>query len=296
MKKTITLGLITDLHQDIVCDGPQRLDAFLRKMRSVRPDALVQLGDFAIPAPQNQALVTRFNQAHRVALHVLGNHDTDGGYTKAQTMAFWQMPQRYYTRDLDGLRLIVLDGNDTGSPTHKGGYPIYVGPEQVAWLRAQLKSAPGPMLVLSHQPLAGPTAVDNAAEVQQVLGEFAEKVLLAINGHTHLDTLVRVQNVCYLHLNSASYYWVGGSYKHLSYPPEVHAKFPTVTSTCPYQKPLFSTLRVDLETGKVTLEKCEGQWQGKSPGELGALHNVALADGGEIIPAIRERQLYRRQN
>ena len=190
MKKTVRLGLITDLHQDIMHDGPRRLEAFLKRMHALRPDALVQLGDFAVPSPQNKALIAQFNKAHSLALHVLGNHDTDGGYTKQQTMDAWGMQQRYYAHELSGLRLLVLDGNDKGSPTHRGGYPIYVGPEQVEWLRAQLKGATEPVLVLSHQPLAGTGAVDNAMEIQQVLSEYADKVLLAINGHTHIDDIV----------------------------------------------------------------------------------------------------------
>ena len=33
----------------------------------------------------------------------------------------------------------MLDGNDRGSPRHRGGYPIYVGPEQVTWLKEELE-------------------------------------------------------------------------------------------------------------------------------------------------------------
>ena len=94
MKKTIRLGLITALHQDIMHDGPRRLEAFLKRMHALKHDALVQLGDFAVPSPQNKALIGQFNKAHPLALHVLGNHDTDGGYTKQQTMDAWGMRER----------------------------------------------------------------------------------------------------------------------------------------------------------------------------------------------------------
>ena len=293
MKKTLKLGLITDLHQDIMHDGEKRLGAFLEKMRALKPDALIQLGDFAVPSPQNKALIAQFNGAHPVALHVLGNHDTDGGYNKQQTIDAWGMPQRYYAHELSGLRLLVLDGNDKGSPTHRGGYPISVGPEQVEWLRAQLKSATGPVLVLSHQPLAGTGAVDNAHEVQQVLSEYADKVLLALNGHTHIDDIVRVAGVSYWHVNSASYYWVGDDYKHTSYSPEIHAKHPWIASTCPYRDPLFTLLTVELPHGKITLEGCESTWVGASPGELGVTKSLNLTDGEELAPRIRFRELRR---
>jgi Icc protein len=48
------------------------------------------------------------------------------------------IPSRYYARDIEGLQLLVLDGNDAGSPTYKGGYVSYVGKEQVEWLKEQI--------------------------------------------------------------------------------------------------------------------------------------------------------------
>ena len=178
-------------------------------MRREKPHATVQLGDFALPKPENQEVVDLFNQSSAMPLHVIGNHDMDNGHTKAQCLAAWGMPARYYAKDVQGIRLLILDGNETGSPRYKGGYTSYIGPEQRAWLREELAQAKGPAIVISHQPLAGPLAVDDALEIQEILGEFADKVLLAINGHSHLDYLLRIRRVPYLHLNSASYYWVG---------------------------------------------------------------------------------------
>lgn len=203
------------------------------------------------------------------------------------------MPQRYYARELEGLRLLVLDGNEKGSRTLKGGYPSYVGPEQLEWLRGQLQSAPGPVIVFSHQPLAGTNAVDNAKEVQQVLSEASTKVLLAINGHTHIDDIVRVGGVSYWHVNSASYYWVGEQYKHPSYRPELLAKRPVLASTCPYRDALYTWLTVELPNGKLTIAGAESAWVGPSPGELGATEALGLTDGEELAPRIRARELRR---
>ncbi|MCP4453094.1 MAG: twin-arginine translocation signal domain-containing protein, partial [Planctomycetes bacterium] len=84
LSKTVRIGCITDLHQDIMHDGPVRMDAFLEAMATVKPDAIMQLGDFAYPHKKNAPVITPFNQAHTHALHVLGNHDTDSGHTKQQ--------------------------------------------------------------------------------------------------------------------------------------------------------------------------------------------------------------------
>ena len=47
LEKPIKIGLITDLHHDVMHDGFQRLDAFLKAMKAEQPDAIMQLGHLA---------------------------------------------------------------------------------------------------------------------------------------------------------------------------------------------------------------------------------------------------------
>ncbi|MGI9456101.1 MAG: metallophosphoesterase family protein, partial [Aeoliella sp.] len=138
LEKPVRIGVIADLHHDVMHDGFARMEAFVKKMLASRPDAIMQLGDFAYPNAKNSKVVELFNHAHERSLHVIGNHDTDAGHTKQQCLDIWGMPGRYYTHDIEGLQLVVLDGNDGGSPTHKGGYKSYVGTEQTEWLKEQL--------------------------------------------------------------------------------------------------------------------------------------------------------------
>ena len=112
--KTVKAGLITDLHHDIMHDGAERLEAFLAQARKSNPDFIMQMGDFAYPNDKNKPLIDRFNNAHPTALHVIGNHDTDNGHTKAQCLEYYKMPSRYYTKEINGVCFIVLDGNDKG--------------------------------------------------------------------------------------------------------------------------------------------------------------------------------------
>lgn len=291
LPRPVRLGAIADLHQDIMHDGPARMRAFLERMRSDRPDALMQLGDFAYPAAKNREVIEAFNQTHEVALHVIGNHDTDAGHTKQECLEVWGMPSRYYARLVAGIRLLVLDGNDRGSPTYKGGYPAYIGPEQTSWLKEQLKASAEPVVVASHQPLAGSDAVDNAEELQTILGDAAEKVVLAINGHTHLDAVHRIRNVTYLHVNSASYYWVGSTHRHQSYSPAVHAAYPWIDRTCPYRDSLFATVTIDPATGTIQVQGRTSTWVGPSPAELGVTLEGKLLPGEEVAPRIRDRRL-----
>jgi predicted phosphodiesterase len=290
IKKPIKLGMIADLHQDVMHDGPARLKAFLDAMKEEKPDALVQLGDFAYPTKKNEPVTKAFENAHPRTLHVLGNHEIDGGHSFDQVAKLWGMKGRYYTENVNGLDLIVLDGNEKPK-NHKGGYPKYIGKEQLEWLAKQLKTLKGSILVISHQPLAGPGSIDNAGEVQALLDAAADKVLLAVNGHTHIDHVARAGKLSYLHVNSASYKWVGGSHRNKSYPAKVHSKFRWVEYTCPYRDSLFASLTIDPANGRIEVKGRESQWVGKSPSQLAIPTKYGLTNGKEICPKIRSRQL-----
>ena len=290
IKTPIKLGMIADLHQDVMHDGPARLQAFLDAMQEEQPDALVQLGDFAYPTKKNEAVTRAFENAHPRTLHVLGNHEIDGGHTFDEVAKLWGMKGRYYTENVNGLNLVVLDGNEKPQ-NHKSGYPAHIGEKQLEWLAKQLNTLNGPILVMCHQPLAGPSSIDNAEAVQTLLNAAADKVLLAVNGHTHIDHVARAGKISYLHVNSASYKWVGGSYRNKSYPAEVHSKFRWVEYTCPYRDSLFTTLTIDPSSGRIDVKGRESQWVGKSPSQLGIEAKPNLTDGKEICPKIRSRQL-----
>lgn len=293
LTKPIRLGLIADLHHDVMHDAPARLAAFLKEMAINPPDAIIQLGDFAQGKAKNRPFVKQFQEAHPVALHVIGNHDTDSGVSFEQLLQEWGMKSRYYRHDVEGLRLLVLDGNEK-PPEHKGGYPSHIGPEQIEWLKKELKSHAGPFLIFCHQPLAGPSAIDNAEQVQKILNDAADRIILTINGHTHIDDLIQTGNVAHLHINSASYQWVGGNHRHLSYPAEIHAANPWIEYTCPYRDPLFTTLTFDPESGEVQLEGRKSAWVGKSPEQVGVANQPGVVDGQQVVAEIRPRKIPRK--
>lgn len=191
----IRLGVIADLHGGLAVDADERLDAFLDAMADKDCHALIQLGDFAYPNQKHQSYADKFNAAHDSTIHVIGNHEFDLGLTRADCQKAWGIESAYYSRDLDGLRLLVLDGNEKGSPDYQGGYHSYVGNQQKNWLAAELKATDRPVVILSHQPLAGDSAIDNATEIQQLLTQHKDKIVLCINGHSHVDSLLQVDGV-----------------------------------------------------------------------------------------------------
>lgn len=289
-KSEISINIIADLHQDIMHDGKERMDAFVTYCRQTNADAVLQMGDFAYPSDKNKQVIEAFNNVHPVHLHVIGNHDTDAGFTKQQCIDYWGMTSAYYAYKLKDIWIIVLDGNEKGSPAYKGGYPSYIGTEQLKWLQNKLEEIDAPALIVSHQPLAGPLAVDNAKEVQQILSSYKHKILLAINGHTHIDDCLNINGVHYVHINSASYFWLGDRYKHQSYDRQIHEKYPWIAYTAPYMNALFTTITIHPKKKKIFIKGMKTEWVGKTPAELNYENKTGLQPGKEIIPAISSRK------
>ncbi len=274
--KQIKLGVIADLHGGLAVDASSRLDAFVAAMEKANCDALIQLGDFAYPNKDHQAFADTFNSAHDRTLHVIGNHEFDHGLTRNDCYRAWGIKNSYYRTDVGGVRILVLDGNDEGSPTYAGGYPSYVGKQQLEWLQRELESSLKPILILSHQPLAGVGAVDNAEDIQKLLARFKTKILLCLNGHTHVDSLVQIDGVSYLHVNSASYYWVGGK-----------------TRMAYYTDPLFASVSVDPESATIEVAPVVSAWKGKTPSQIGYFEKKGAPSQSIVTPQIRPHHISR---
>lgn len=271
----VRLGLIADTHVGLAPDAEQRLDVFLKTMADQAPDGLVQLGDFAYPQPAYQKWFDRFNQLTSHPIHTIGNHDYDHGCTAQDCRDRWGIPNRYYRHRVGPLTLLVLDGNEKGSPTHAGhgGYPSYIGPDQQAWLKQELQRADAPVLLISHQPLAGRSQIDNAEAIRTLLAPFREKLALCLNGHSHIDQHLELDGINYVHVNSASYYWLGGKQRWAT-----------------YRDPLFSELTFDFQQGVVHLAGRTSDWATASPQQLGYFDDKDPSLRKLVVPRISERQ------
>ena len=274
LKKPIRLGVMADLHGGLAVDADKRLQAFLDRMKTISCDGLVQLGDFAFPNAEHQHFPDQFNAAHPNTLHVIGNHEFDFGLTREDCYRSWKLEASYYHRDIGDIRVLVLDANEKGSPNHKGGYPSYIGPTQKAWLQTQLEQSSKPVLILSHQPLAGTSSIDNALEIQNLLSRFPEKILLCLNGHSHIDAYLQEKGVGFLHINSASYYWVGGK-----------------TRMAYYRTPLYTVLTIDPLTSTIHVEEKNGDWKNESPHEIGYFEKTNTPPEHVVTPQIRPHHI-----
>ena len=273
-RQPVRLGMIADLHGGLAVDAMARLDTFLSAMQKQPCHALVQMGDFAYPNAKHQPFADKFNAAHEQRIHVIGNHEFDHGLGRTDCYSAWGIQASFYRRDVQGLRLLVLDGNDTGSPTHRGGYPSFIGDRQKQWLDRELRSSDRPVLILSHQPRAGTSAINNAKEIQSLLAKHRSKVVACFNGHSHVDSLVQIDGVSYLHLNSASYFWVGGK-----------------TRMAYYSKSLFTTVTIDPESASLRVEASHAEWKEQSPKELGYFESKNRPPESIVTPQIRGRKI-----
>jgi 3',5'-cyclic AMP phosphodiesterase CpdA len=123
------------------------------------------------------------------AFFALGNHDRK----RAFYQGFLEEPERsgpyYYSRDHQGLRVIVLDSgvedNEAGS----------IDEAQLAWLREELgrKSEWGSILVLHHPPRGGLKTgiLSHSLTNSEALGDVLKggNVRAIFSGHTHQNSV-----------------------------------------------------------------------------------------------------------
>lgn len=269
-ENVVRFGVITDVHQDIMHDGEERIRSFLGAMNETNPDFVVQLGDFCVPEERNDSFMAAWNEFPGPRHHVIGNHDTDGGHNRDEVVEYYGMPARYYSLDHSGVHFVSLDGNDRGGTS--GGYPRFVADDQIRWLREDLASHDLPTVIMIHQPLDSSHGVDNRAAIRAVLEEAKKTpghadVIAVLAGHSHLDYCRLINGIHYLMINSASYQWVGGNHRHPSYPAEIHAKAPWIEYTCPYRDPLWATIEIDPVAGTIQVDGRSSSWVGPSPRE-----------------------------
>jgi len=286
----VRIGIVADVHQDIIHDGYARLRYFMDDMNRRQPDFIIQMGDFALPRPQNQPFLDVWNEFKGPAYHILGNHDMrDLGFTREQTMSWWGMKDRYYSFDQGDFHFIVLDGNDK-NPKPWSGYDRYIGDEQKEWLREDLKNTLKPTVVFIHQSLEAESGIANGKDIRAILEASKTtskqpKVIACLCGHHHTDYVKEINGIPYIQINSMSYKWVGANYQKERFAPHIENAFPTVKYTCPYKDPLYTLFTLDGKEGKIHIEGRATSFIAPTPAEIG----VPSSDG--MHPVITERNL-----
>ena len=281
----VRFGICADVHKDIIHDADRRLKIFIDAMNRERVDFIVQLGDFCRPYPANLGFMAIWNQFAGLGYHVLGNHDTDGGFTREQTLEFWGTKEKYYSFDTGGFHFMVLDGNDVKKENRAPGYPRFIGAEQLDWLKADLERTDNPTITFSHQSLENDQSIENNAEVRAVLENANkaagfQKVVASFSGHHHIDFVRTINDIHYIQINSMSYKWVGEKYRHARFSPEIEEAHPWVSYTVPYEDPLFAVVTLSAD-GTLKIDGTKSRFIPPLPSELGLPGDTSGPAGDE---------------
>ena len=250
-RNKIRFGIISDLHYDLMHDGERRAQQFIDTMNDEAPDFIIQLGDFCVPKPENDRLLEIWDQFRGESYHVLGNHDTDGGYNKEQTLSYWRMPARFYSFEKNGFHFVVLDGNEKSETKTINGYPRTIASEQQEWLKTDLRKTSLPCVIFCHQGLDNSNnGLDNGMEIRYLLEQINheagfKKVLLVFSGHHHLNYHNEINGIHYVQINSASYYWVGEEYRAEDLPDPIYNAHPILRHTLVYEDPIWAVVTID---------------------------------------------------
>lgn len=290
--RRVRFGLITDVHQDVMPDGVERIRAFVAAMKAAEPDFVVQLGDFCVPAPRNQPFLDAWNEFPGRRYHVLGNHDMDGGFTREQTVAYYGMPHRHYAFEAGPIRGLVLDGNEPGGTA--AGYKRFMGPEQLAWFEGELARADRPVVLFIHQPFDADHGgcLENSGAVRALLARAEQRrpgsVVAVFSGHLHLDYAREIDGVPHVQVNSASYWWLNApAARRETFPPAVHRAHPYLAHVAAYRDPLWALVTLNFERGELVLEGRRSAWIGLDPWERG---EQTAWTREELRPAISDRR------
>lgn len=289
----VRFGVVTDVHKDIMHDADERLQTFVDKASKQKLDFIIQLGDFCRPYAENREFLDIFNGYRGTKYHVIGNHDTDGGFSRQQVVEFWGAVGRYYSFDLKGHHFIVLDGNNQNpSPGKATGYARYIAKDQIRWLENDLAATRLPCIAFSHQSLENEEAgIENQEEVRAVLEKAnadagSHKVLACFSGHHHTDYACQINGISYIQINSMSYSWLGEDYQTVLYGKEIDEKYPWIKYTAPYEKPLYAF--VTLNDRKIEVEGVRSRFVGPAPDEMGFPEQP---ENSPVVPFISNRTI-----
>jgi predicted phosphodiesterase len=295
--KTIKIGICSDVHLPTMHDSEKRITAFINSMKIAKPDFIIELGDFGIPKKEFEPYFAIWNSFPGEKHHVIGNHEMDGGTSIEEAIAYRKMKNSYYSFSKNGFKFIVLDGNDKKDENQKG-YRSYMGKEQLAWLKNELKTATEPIVIFSHQGIGTDPnnpgerySIENSIEVRSIFETHNKlnensKIICSLNGHTHHDFAEEINGIWYITINSMSYKWLGEEYEQLRYSKEVDKNFKWIKYTAPYKDPLFTVVEISTE-GYIKIAGKKSEYVGPSPWELGYPEHLKKF----VKPQITERLL-----
>ena len=139
--------------------------------------------------------------------------------------ARFDVPRTYYSFDINGYHVVLLDSIQVTDPETK--YKGLIWPAQLEWLREDLSRVPGdqPIILALHMPLMttfyqateGATAPAPPGRVVvnslEVLDAFRNhNLVLVLQGHLHVSQYLKWQNTAFISGGAVSGKWWRGSW------------------------------------------------------------------------------------
>lgn len=216
-RRPVRVGLVTDVHyadketagNRHYRDSLGRLSSAIDHFNELEADVVVELGDFIDAASSVEQELSWLEQIEAVYAkarcprhYVLGNHCVFT-LTKEQFLARCGTGSSYYSFDIGSFHFIVLDAcfRRDGQPygdKNSNWTDANVPPDQLAWLRTDLRAARHPTIVFVHQRLDVDThyGIRQRVEVRREL-EASGKVLAVFQGHNHVNDLKDINGIHY---------------------------------------------------------------------------------------------------
>jgi Icc protein len=225
----LTIALVTDLHfgpeasfggklRKLTARAPELARAFVRRMNDeIRPDLVVNLGDdiedegLEADRARYSECIGILREARAELVNVAGNHDTIH-LSPLDLKEIWgdvDGGELYCSFDRAGIHFVVLHTRE------RKDLDVSVGPEQIAWLEADLRAHPGPTVALMHhsaadQDLRGNRWFEGSPHICLVrerrkireLFEAHGDVRAVFNGHLHWNHLDVIRGIPYVTLQS----------------------------------------------------------------------------------------------
>jgi len=275
--KSLTFGVVSDVHKDLIPDANQRLETFIDQAQERNVDFIIQMGDFCFGDTKNKDFLEIWETYKGPKYHVLGNHDMDRN-TKEEMLDFWGMPKTYYSYDAGGYHFVVLDANFLYQDKkyidykHANFYVdskirTYINEEQIEWFKADLEATNLPTVVFCHQSLWH--GVKNRLNLQKIMETHKEKVICSLNGHSHTDYHFKQNDIDYIGINSMSYQWVSGKYKSTErFSKELYKEYGNLEHIAAYKESLYAFATLDPK-GTMKIEGVKSDWVSPSPYKMG---------------------------
>ncbi len=225
----LRFGIVADAHYcDVAPRGSRHYRESLAKMRECaefmndeKVHFLIELGDLKdqdlTPVEENtlrylEQIEAEFSRFNGPRYHVLGNHDLDS-ISKPQFFGRVKntgVPntKSYYSFDRGSVHFVVLDAcyTSSGAAYDHGNFDwtdANIPPDELEWLKQDLRQAKGPCVVFTHQLLDGEGSVyiKNAEDVRGVLEE-SQTVQAVFQGHHHEGQYTKINGVHYYTLKA----------------------------------------------------------------------------------------------